>query len=124
VTELYCRWGIPEMLIHDRGTAEFRNKLANKRIGHIFRVNKISTTPYNARSNGCVENHNRTMKDQLYHFVESRQKDWDIFLPTVQLMYSTTVNSATGYTPYYLSCLGGSATCRVLEDWSTAVVRQ
>jgi hypothetical protein len=64
--------------------------------------NKISTTPYNARSNGCVENHNRTMKDQLYHFVESRQKDWDIFLPTVQLMYNTTVNSATGYTPYYL----------------------
>jgi hypothetical protein len=100
VMELYCRWGIPEMLIHNRGT-EFRNKLA-KRIGHIFRVNKISTTPYNAWSNGCMENHNRTMKDQLYHFVESRQKDWDIFLPTVQFMYNTTVNSATGYTPYYL----------------------
>jgi hypothetical protein len=49
-----------------------------------------------------VENHNRTMKDQLYHFVEARQKDWDIYLPTVQLMYNTTVNSATGYTPYYL----------------------
>jgi hypothetical protein len=65
-------------------------------------VNKIATAPYNARSNGCVENHNRTMKDQLYHFVEARQKDWDIYLPTVQLMYNTTVNSATGYTPYYL----------------------
>jgi hypothetical protein len=65
-------------------------------------VNKIATTPYNARSNGCVENHNRTMKDQLYHFVEARQKDWDIYLPTVQLMYNTTVNSATGYGPYYL----------------------
>ena len=25
VTELYCRWGIPEMLVHDRGK-EFRNQ--------------------------------------------------------------------------------------------------
>jgi hypothetical protein len=100
VTELYCKWGIPEMLVSDRGT-EFRNKLA-KRIHHIFRVNKIATTPYSPRSNGFVENHNRTMKDQLHHFVDAKQKDWDIFLPTVQLMYNTTVNAATGYTPYYL----------------------
>ena len=100
VTELYCRWGIPEMVVTDRGT-EFRNKLM-KRINYIFRVNRIATTPYNPRSNGFVENHNGTLKDQLYHFVESRQKDWDIFLPTVQLMYNTTVNAATSYTPYYL----------------------
>lgn len=97
VTELYCRWGLPQLIVSDRGT-EFRNK-----IHHIFRGNKIATTPYNARSNGCVENHNRTLKDQLYHFVEARHKNWDIFLPTVQLMYNnTTVNSATGYTPYFL----------------------
>jgi hypothetical protein len=100
VTEFYCKWGIPEMVISDRGT-EFRNKLA-KRINHVFRVNKIATTPYSPRSNGLVENHNGTMKDQLYHFVSCNQKDWDIFLPTVQLMYNTTVNSATGYTPFYL----------------------
>ena len=62
--------------------AEFRNKLI-KRINHVFRVNNITTTPYN----GFVENHNGTLKDQLHHYVESRQKDWDIFLPTVQLMY-------------------------------------
>jgi hypothetical protein len=101
VTELYCRWGIPEMLVHDRGK-EFRNKL-QKRISHIFKVNKVSTTPYSpTRSNGFAEKHNSTLKDQLYHYVETRQKDWDIYLPTVQLMYNTTVNSVTGYTPYYL----------------------
>jgi hypothetical protein len=100
VTELFCRWGIPEMVVSDRGK-EFRNKLL-KRIQHIFKVNRISTTPYNPRSNGFVENHNGTLKDQLHHYVESRQMDWDIFLPTVQLMYNTTVNVATSYTPYYL----------------------
>jgi hypothetical protein len=100
VTELYCRWGISELVITDRGT-EFRNALV-KRINHIFKVNRIATTPYNPRSNGFVENHNGTLKDKLYHYVETRQKDWGIFLPTVQLMYNTTVNAATAYTPYYL----------------------
>ena len=38
-----------------------------KIINHVFRVNRISTTPYNPRSNGLVENHNGTLKDQLYH---------------------------------------------------------
>jgi hypothetical protein len=100
VTELYCRWGIPEMLVSDRGS-EFRNKL-EARIAHIFKVNKIATTPYNPRANGFVEQHNKTLKDQLYNFVDTRQKDWDVFLPTVQLMYNTTVSMTTLRTPYFL----------------------
>ena len=74
--------GNSDIIVSDRGT-EFQNKLM-KRINHVFRVNRIATTPYNPRSNGFAENKNCTLKDQLYHFVESRQKDWDIFLPTVQ----------------------------------------
>ena len=100
VTELYCRWGIPEMLVSDRGS-EFRNKL-EARINHIFKVNKIATTPYNPRANGFVEQHNKTLKDQLFNFVDTRQKDWDVFLPTVQLMYNTTVSMTTLRTPYFL----------------------
>jgi hypothetical protein len=73
VTELYCRWGIPEMLVSDRGS-EFRNKL-EARINHIFKENKIATTPYNPRANGFVEQHNKTLKDQLHNFVDTRQKD-------------------------------------------------
>ena len=65
-------------------------------------TNEIGSMAILSRSNGFVENHNGTLKDQLHHYVESRQKDWDIFLPTVQLMYITTVNVATSYTPYYL----------------------
>ena len=85
-----------------RSWERISKQIVIKRINHIFKVNRISTTPYNPRSNGFVENHNGTLKDQLFHFVESRQKDWDIFLPTVQLMYNTTVNVATQFTPYYL----------------------
>ena len=43
------------------------------------------------------------MNDQLHHYVTGLdQTDWDQYLPTVQLMYNTTVNTSTGYTPYFL----------------------
>jgi hypothetical protein len=78
---------------------EFCNKLVIK-ISELFKIRRMTTTPYNARSNGFVENHNKTLKDQLYHFVSLLQRDWDKYLPTVQLMYNTTVSSATTLTPF------------------------
>jgi len=39
----------------------------------------------------------------LFNYIDTlRQNDWDIFLPTVQLMYNTTVSISTGYTPMLL----------------------
>ena len=46
-----------------------------KRINHVFKVNRIATTPYIPRSNVLAENHDGMLKDQLYHYVESKQKD-------------------------------------------------
>jgi transposase InsO family protein len=77
-------FGPPQMLVSDRGR-EFTNKI-NKRLSQLFRINRVSKTPYNPRANGMVEQHNGTLKSQLYHFVDVRQRDWDQFLSTVQLM--------------------------------------
>jgi hypothetical protein len=50
-----------------------------------------------------VENHNKTLKDQLFNYVDGlKQNDWDLYLPTVQLLYNTTVSLATGFTPMML----------------------
>jgi hypothetical protein len=100
VTELFCAWGFPDQLVSDRGT-EFMNELMTK-VTHMLRVNRISSTSYNPRAQGLVEGHNKTLKDQLYHFTNVVQTDWNIFLPTVQLMYNTTVSRSTGLTPYFL----------------------
>jgi hypothetical protein len=101
VGEFICQAGIPGRVVSDRGN-EFVNKLLSN-VSHILGINRVSTTPYNPRSDGFVENHNKTLKDQLYHYVDTlKQDDWDVFLPTVQLMYNTTVSLATGYTPMLL----------------------
>ena len=102
VGEFICQAGIPgRVVISDRGN-EIVNQLL-KNVARILNVNRISTTPYNPRADGFVENHNKTLKDQLFHFVDKlKQDDWDVYLPTVQLMYNTTVTLATGYTPMLL----------------------
>ena len=101
VGEFICQAGVPGRVVSDRGN-EFVNRLLSN-VSRILCINRISTTPYNPRSDGFVENHNKTLKDQLFHYVDTlKQDDWDVYLPTVQLMYNTTVSLATGFTPMLL----------------------
>jgi exodeoxyribonuclease III len=101
VGEFVCQAGVPGRLVSDRGN-EFVNQLLVN-ISKVMQINRISTTPYNPRADGFVENHNKTLKDQLFHLVDNlKQDDWDVYLPTAQLMYNTTVSLATGYTPMLL----------------------
>ena len=101
VGEFVCQAGVPGRLVSDRGN-EFVNQLLMN-ISRVMGINRVSTTPYNPRADGFVENHNKTLKDQLFHMVDTlKQDDWDVYLPTVQLMYNTTVSLATGYTPMLL----------------------
>jgi hypothetical protein len=101
VGEFVCVAGIPEMVVSDKGN-EFVNKLM-KNVSRVMGINRVSTTPYMPRSDGFVENHNKTLKDQLFHYIDTlKQDDWDVYLPTVQLRYNTTVSPATEYTPMLL----------------------
>jgi hypothetical protein len=101
VGEFVCQAGVPGRLVSDRGN-EFVNQLLMN-ISRVMGINRVSTTPYNPRADGFVENHNKTLKDQLFHMVDTlKQDDWDVYLPTVQLMYNTTVSLATGYSPMLL----------------------
>ena len=101
VRHFICQAGIPDTVVSDRGN-EFVNSLL-KNVSKILGINRISTTPYMPRSDGFVENHNKTMKDQLFNYCDTlKQDDWNIYLPVVQLQYNTTVSLATGYTPYML----------------------
>ena len=56
VGEFICQAGIPGCVVSDRGI-EFVNQLLGK-ISRILGINRVSTTPYNPRSDGFVENHN------------------------------------------------------------------
>ena len=60
------------------------------------------TSPYTPRSDGQVENQMRTLKDSLSAYCNEFQDNWDESLGIIAYHYNTTVNDATGYTPFFL----------------------
>ena len=74
-----------------------------------------TTTAYNPQSNGKVENQNKTLKDMLSMYVQQHQRDWDTFLPVIVHAYRTTINVATGYTPFRI--LFGREARQPSEEW-------
>ena len=120
VEEVICRYGIINVLISDKG-GEFNNELMDQ-IKLLLRIRRISTTPYNPRSDGLAENHMHTLKDQLSAYVNKATDNWDEFLPVVALAYRTTVCDSTGYTPYY--ALFGREAKLISESWIEEFIKQ
>ena len=116
VEEVYCRHGIATRIVSDRGT-EFLNSTM-KYVDALLQQHHIYTTPYNPKSNGQVENQNRTIKDMLANYVGEFHKDWDQYLCVIKHAYNTTVNTATGYSPFY--ALYGREASQTTDTWIQA----
>jgi hypothetical protein len=98
--QITSRLGTPAVLISDRGT-EFTAH-AMTEITRILEIKHIKTSPNNPRANGLAENHMRTLKDMIAAYVNHTHTDWDKYAPLVAHFYNTTINSATGFTPYFM----------------------
>jgi transposase InsO family protein len=113
VEKIYCRHGAPSILISDNGT-EFVNELT-KQICILLNIGRITTTPYNPRSNGLVEQHNATLKTMLAAYVNRYQDDWDLYLPHVAYAYNTTISTSTGATPFCM--MYGREARQLCNEW-------
>ena len=116
IVNVVYRHGSVGTLISDNGR-EFVNKLW-RQVAHLLNIKHITTTPYNPRANGLVENHMRPMKDAIAIYCDETQADWDLHLNGVTMSYNTTVNSQTGFTPYYM--LHGKEARMPSESWLRA----
>ena len=94
------RHGSVRQLVSDNG-GEFDNALWAQ-VTQLLQIDHTTTSPYNPRANGLAENHMRTLKDAIGIYCDESQKDWDEHLEGTTMSYNTTVNSQTGYTPYYM----------------------
>ena len=100
VDEIILRHGAPSALMSDQGT-EFVNKVMDQ-ISVLLRIRRITTSPYHPRADGLAENMVGVMKDSLAAYVNVFQTDWDDHLAVVAHYYRTTVNTTTGFTPYFM----------------------
>ena len=100
VDEIFARHGAPRKLLTDRGS-NFLSALV-KEVCRLLNTKKLNTTAYHPMGNGQTEKLNHSLIEALSHFVNSRQTDWDTFLPSVLFAYRVSPHISTGDSPFYL----------------------
>ena len=100
---IFSRFGLPLELMSDNGR-EFDNSIL-KELCRLLGMEKIRTTVYKPSTNGAVERFHRTLNSMLGKVVETNQRNWDEFLPSVMAAYRASRHESTGYSPNFL-CLG------------------
>ena len=100
VDNIICRHGIPEELLSDRG-ANFLSDLILS-ICETFGVKKINTSGYHPRTDGLVEKFNSTLINLIAKCCESKNNDWDEYLPMLLFAYRSSIQESTRETPFYL----------------------
>ena len=97
---MFCRFSPPEQIHSDQGR-QFESDLL-KEICDIFQIKKARTTPYHPQCDGQVERFNRTLLHMLATTLKGHPFDWEDHLAKVCMAYNTSVDSTTGYSPYFL----------------------
>ena len=115
--DIFLRHGPPVIMFTDNGT-EFIDDTLHQVI-ELLNIKHTKCVPANPQSNGLVENHNKTLMNQLQSFVNARLTDWDKFLNVCRYSYNTEVNPLTGMSPY--SMLYGREGPNATEEFVGAV---
>jgi len=98
--KFFLRFGIPEQLHSDQGK-QFESQLL-KEVCTILRIDKTRTTPYHPQSDGLIERFNRTLLSMLSTTADEHPFHWEEHLQKVCMAYNTSVQSSTGFTPFFL----------------------
>jgi hypothetical protein len=95
IIERIISWtGAPGWIVSDQGKA-FTGDII-KELCRIFGMKKIQTTAYHPQSNGATERVHRDLNRYLKQFVNKRQDDWDLFLPTFEIVRRASDIRGTG----------------------------
>ena len=92
--------GMPRILLSDQGpqfTSDFW-----KHFFDLLQTDIRLTSSYHPQSNGGSERFNRTLIEALRSFVNVRHDDWDEYLVHIEFAYNSSVNPATGFSPFVL----------------------
>lgn len=100
VTTIVCRHGIPEILVTDQGTNFMSNMF--QEVCKILKIDHITTSAYRPQSNGQIERYHRSLAQYIKAFIETDFNNWDKWIPYALLVYNTTKQSSTYYTPHEL----------------------
>ena len=100
VDEVFLRFSPPEQLHSDQGR-QFESNLVTE-VCKLLQINKTRTTPYHPQCDGLVERFNRTLLNMLATCTEDHPGDWEQHIRKVCMAYNASIQSSTGFSPFYL----------------------
>ncbi|KAM3913063.1 protein NYNRIN-like [Leptodactylus fuscus] len=98
MSELVCRFGIPEVIESDRGT-HFTGEIM-KEIMSALGIEQAFHTPYHPQSSGKVERLNGTLKLKIQKAMAETGRPWPECLSLALYSVRTTPNRKTGLSPF------------------------
>nr|XP_025647464.1 uncharacterized protein LOC112742446 [Arachis hypogaea] len=100
--QVITRFGIPEVVISDNGT-QFTDKKFTEFLTGLGIKQKFSSVEH-PQTNGQVESANKVILLGLKRHLDNKKGAWADELASVLWSYRTTEQSATGETPFRLTC--------------------
>lgn len=96
--EIVCRYGPCRRIISDHGT-NFCSKLMDNLLKY-FDIAHVTTSAYHPKSNGAIENFNRTLGTQLSMYAAFDDQQWDLHISLVLYSYRSSIHSSSLHSPY------------------------
>ena len=94
-------FGLPQSIVHDRGTAFINTEFIDwtKELGITLRT-KTAHSPW---TNGKIETQNQHIARYWRNFLNDAGNNWSSLAPKFAFAHNTSVNYATGKTPYEIA---------------------
>ena len=104
IREVIRVYGTPRHLRSDRGSNFVA--AATKVLYDAFGIEMQSSSSYHHSTVGLVERWHSCLRALLLtHRIGSGKDQWHLYLPLLELIFNSTVNSALGYSPFFLNHL-------------------
>ena len=101
VEQVIRYYGTPRLIRSDHGSV-FVSRLIQA-LYQRFGIDMKAGTPYHHRTIGLIERWHSVLKHILMcHCQETGDHDWPSFLPMLELSFNATINTATGFSPFFV----------------------
>lgn len=101
MNEIVRYHGLPKVIISDRD-GRFTS-LFWKSLWKLLDTNLNMSSSFHPETDGQTERMNRTLEQMLRNYVNYKTNDWDKWLINCEIAYNNSIQTSTGYSPYYLN---------------------
>ncbi|KAM8707501.1 hypothetical protein ACLKA7_005045 [Drosophila subpalustris] len=98
VQEVFLKFGVPEVIHSDNGR-QFTGKVFEE-MTQAYGIHHLRTAVYSPQSN-AAERVNRSVLAAIRAYLESDHREWDLYLPEIEVALRNSVHTATGVTPFF-----------------------